>query len=70
MRIRTQELTECVSSTKTLVDGTQKSIEKILFFKEGLAKTLQKRKFSQKRKLREIFREKPSGIKNFSLKLS
>jgi hypothetical protein len=56
MRIRIQELTECVSSTKTLDDGIQKSIEKILFYTEGfknkiIAKTCAKTKIFAKTKL-------------------
>jgi hypothetical protein len=74
MQIRIKELTECESSTKTLVDGTQKSIEKILFLAEGLenkmiAKTWAKTKifaktFAKTKTFHEIFREN----KNFSRK--
>jgi hypothetical protein len=70
-----------VSSTKTLVDGTKKSIEKIWFFAEGIenkmiAKTWAKAKicaktFAKIKTFCEIFCEnknflqKPSGTKNF-----
>jgi hypothetical protein len=81
MRIRIQEPTECVSSTKTLVDGTQKSIENILFLAEGfenkmIAKTWAKKKifattFRKTKTFFYIFRENKTfrenhpGPKNF-----
>jgi hypothetical protein len=57
MRIRIQELTECVSSTKTLVDGTLKSIEKNFVFGGRLREQNDNKNIGQNKNFRKNFRK-------------